>query len=128
MPLHGFPSDSSHKVAGRKDLHLSKCQNRIGVSQRTTPPGRSHLPKEGNRQQDSSSAFHTALAPEGSQLTLHQREESIRKLAHTTRSRMRVGGSNSSHLLLEKSHFLVCRYMSHQPWGQKSKARLEHIL
>lgn len=42
---------------------------------------------------------------------------------HTASSRMRVGGSNSSHLLLEKSHFLVRgRYLSHQFWG--SRARL----
>lgn len=54
MPLHGFPSDSSHKAAGRKDWHLSKSsyQNRLW----STPEDNStrESPQTGHIQEDSS--------------------------------------------------------------------------
>lgn len=54
MPLHGFPSDSSHKVAGKKSLEVHVPKQVLvyprGHLHQGKAPGSSHLPKQGNIQ------------------------------------------------------------------------------
>lgn len=79
MPLHGFPSDSSHKVAGRKDLHLCKCmcQNRLWSIPEDNSTRAKHqgVPISPNRVTSRRTAVfcfsHSRSTCEGSQLILH---------------------------------------------------------